>query len=62
MPAVVLKTSFVYEWETGGFLDYISRPSAFKGKLKCIAKESYDYMNYMGNEDKIKMLSGNIYL
>lgn len=52
--AVILKTSFEYQWNVGSndFLDYMDRPSAFKGKYEAIKQEIYDYMNYMSNEDK----------
>lgn len=52
MPAVILKTSFVKDWNVGGYLDYMRRPRAFKGKLKPKTKELYDYFTYMGNDEK----------
>lgn len=54
MPGVVVRTKFVYNWIIGGFLDYIARPRAFKGKLTPKTLEFFfaDFMGYMGNEDK----------
>ncbi len=52
MPAVVLKTSFRYKWDIGGFLDYMERPEAFSNNLSDKKSEYYDYLEYMGNEDK----------
>ncbi|SFW51095.1 TPR repeat, partial [Ruminococcus sp. YE71] len=52
MPAVVLKTSFRYTWDIGGYLDYMERPEAFSNRIADKKSEYYDYLEYMGNDDK----------
>lgn len=52
MPGVVFKTAFKKKWNVGGFLFYMSRPDAFKGKLVSRKSEFYDYIEYMRNTEK----------
>lgn len=52
MPGVVFKTAFKKKWNVGGFLFYMNRPDAFKGKLVSRKSEFYDYIEYMRNTEK----------
>lgn len=63
MPAVIFKTSFMYDWHIcgenhsgsskGDFLDYITRPGAFRSENHQEQNdEFYDFLEYMRNDDK----------